>query len=157
MPVVRARRSRHRPPDDTGAAAVEFALVLVLFLTLVFGIIQYGYYFYQSQAASSTVREASRLAAVGISDCTTFRTSAVAAAAANGLGAGSNPTVTAAITGGSSSAAEIGDNVTVTFAYEPAVFGLPFLPFPFTGGDADTKTSQARVEAVGAPGVTTCS
>ena len=52
-----------------GAAAVEFALVLPIMLLLLFGLIQYGYYFYSMQAGSSAVGDAARRIAVG--NCTT--------------------------------------------------------------------------------------
>ncbi|MGH8891918.1 MAG: TadE family protein [Actinomycetes bacterium] len=63
------RRLRWRSRPDEGAAAVEFALVSILLITLVFGIIQYGYYFFQLNAGTSAAREAARLAAVGLDDC----------------------------------------------------------------------------------------
>ncbi len=61
--AARTRAARH----EHGAAAVEFALVLVLLLTLLFGIIQYGFYFYSASTGSAAAREALRRASVG--DC----------------------------------------------------------------------------------------
>src|SRR6476660_9197982 len=58
------RRSLRRRGEG-GAAAVEFALVMPLLLVLVFGIIQYGWYFYAMQAGSSAVGDAARRVAVG--------------------------------------------------------------------------------------------
>lgn len=50
-----------RRRDERGATAVEFALVVIPFLVLVIGMIQYGWYFYVSQttggAASNVVRQ----------------------------------------------------------------------------------------------------
>jgi Flp pilus assembly protein TadG len=50
-----------RRRDDRGASAVEFALISIPFIFLVFGMIQYGWYFYVSQstggAASNVVRQ----------------------------------------------------------------------------------------------------
>lgn len=60
MPV----RDRLRRRQD-GAAAVEFALILILFVTLLFGMIQYGFYFYASQTGSSVASEALRQLTVG--------------------------------------------------------------------------------------------
>ncbi|MGZ4595490.1 MAG: TadE family protein [Actinomycetes bacterium] len=54
------RRSR-----DSGAAAVEFALVVPILLVLVFGIIDYGLYFSDSLATRSGVREGARQGVVG--------------------------------------------------------------------------------------------
>ena len=48
------------PGRDSGAAALEFALVVPVLLILVFGIIDYGLYFANSLGARSGVREAAR-------------------------------------------------------------------------------------------------
>jgi len=58
-PAVR-RRSR----SDEGASAVEFALILPLLLVLLFGIIDYGWWFGETLGLRSGVREVARLAAV---------------------------------------------------------------------------------------------
>ena len=63
-PASPARRKR----DRRGAAAVEFALVMLPLLTLMLGTIQYGWYFFTSQSASSAARETARRIVVG--DCT---------------------------------------------------------------------------------------
>jgi hypothetical protein len=54
----RLRRGRTR--DDTGAAALEFALVVPVLLLLVFGIIDYGIYFSDTLAVRDGVRQAAR-------------------------------------------------------------------------------------------------
>ena len=46
--------------SDHGAAAVEFALVVPIFLLIVFGILQYGLYFFDSNSVRQGVREAAR-------------------------------------------------------------------------------------------------
>lgn len=56
--------SRSRSHGDDGAAAVEFALVSSLLFVLVFGIIQYGFYFNDSMDVRQGVREASRMGVV---------------------------------------------------------------------------------------------
>ena len=63
-PRMRARRK------EDGASAVEFALLFTFVLApLLFGMIQYGLYFYATNAASSAAREALRRSVVG--DCQT--------------------------------------------------------------------------------------
>ena len=57
--------SKRRRED--GAAAVEFALVLPIFIFLMFGIIQFGFYFWTAETANSAAREAARRVVVG--DC----------------------------------------------------------------------------------------
>jgi Flp pilus assembly protein TadG len=54
--VVRSRRRR----ADSGAAAVEFALVTPLLLVMLFGIIDYGIWFADSISARQGVRDAAR-------------------------------------------------------------------------------------------------
>jgi Flp pilus assembly protein TadG len=53
---VRAQRR-----TNSGAAAVEFALVLPLFLAVMFGMLEYSWYFYQQFGVASAVREGARL------------------------------------------------------------------------------------------------
>lgn len=57
-------RSRLRSGSEDGAAAVEFALVVPLLLTLLFGIIEFGSYFNAQIVASNAAREAVREIAV---------------------------------------------------------------------------------------------
>ena len=45
---------------EGGGAAVEFAIVLPLFCMLLFGIVDYGWYFYQRTALHSAVRDGVR-------------------------------------------------------------------------------------------------
>ncbi len=64
--TVRPRRSD--PRDDRGASAVEFALVMPFLLLIVFGLIQYGLYFFSSQTGSNTINVAARQLTVGNCD-----------------------------------------------------------------------------------------
>jgi Flp pilus assembly protein TadG len=57
-------RSRRRCSGDGGAVLVEFAIVAPLFFLLVFGIIEFGWAFYQNLDLRHGAREGSRLAAV---------------------------------------------------------------------------------------------
>ena len=63
------RTRRRENTGETGAAAVEFALVLPLLFVLLFGIIEFGFGLFQLQAAQATVREAARGVALGVDDC----------------------------------------------------------------------------------------
>ena len=56
------------PRRDTGAAAVEFALVLPVLVLILFGIIDYGLYFSNTINAESGVQTAARRATVGALD-----------------------------------------------------------------------------------------
>lgn len=55
---------RRRERGERGAAALEFALIAPLLLTLVLGIIQYGYVLSFRQALSQSATEGARSAAV---------------------------------------------------------------------------------------------
>ncbi|MHB0876200.1 MAG: TadE/TadG family type IV pilus assembly protein [Anaerolineae bacterium] len=63
-------RSRHAPPQrhgpvgaSSGQALVEFALTAVVFLALVFGVLEFGRAIYAYSVVANTAREAARFAA----------------------------------------------------------------------------------------------
>lgn len=51
--------------DEAGAATVEFAILLVLLMMIVYGMLEFGIGFFQASGANAGVREAARRAAVG--------------------------------------------------------------------------------------------
>lgn len=63
--VVRSRRSSERA---RGAAVVEFAVVLPLLLTILFGIIEYGWVFMVRQTLQTSAREGARIAILQTSE-----------------------------------------------------------------------------------------
>src|SRR5437870_3837392 len=67
--MTRSRRFRSRMlKDHAGVAAVEFAIVLPMFLALLFGIITYGSYLAAVHGVQQIAAEAARAALAGISD-----------------------------------------------------------------------------------------
>lgn len=53
---------------DLGAAAVEFALVVTLLCALLFGIMQFGYTFFEYNEVVAAAREGARSASIGKTD-----------------------------------------------------------------------------------------
>ena len=77
------RRRADRPTRDRGAVLVEFALIAPIFVTLVFGIISYGYMLSFRQAISQGASEGARAGAVwAASYATTQDADRIAAATA---------------------------------------------------------------------------
>jgi Flp pilus assembly protein TadG len=148
--VSRFRRRR----DQGGAAAVEFALILPILLLLLFGLIQYGYYFYAMQAGSSAVGDAARRIAVG--NCQT--TGQVQTLLKNKLGpattanSGSDIDVAVAYTNvngsGGTAPGEIGGSVQVTATFPTLNIHFPLIPVP--GGGDVTRSTFARIEDISA-------
>jgi Flp pilus assembly protein TadG len=62
--IPRTPFSRWSGPRDAGAAAVEFALVVPVLFLLVFGILDYGRFFFDSVSLRQTAREGARQAVV---------------------------------------------------------------------------------------------
>ena len=58
-------KSKSKLRNEKGASAVEFALVLPIFVMLIFGIFQFGIAFNNWIAITHAAREGARLAAVG--------------------------------------------------------------------------------------------
>jgi Flp pilus assembly protein TadG len=128
---IRAARAR-RP--DRGAAAVEFALVLVPMLIIIFGLIQYGMYFYSAQTGSNTLNAAARQVSVGNCDTAAELQSFVDArlgAAADGSATVSREYFDPAGTSLGSAAADavIGGTVTLTIDFPTINLNFPFVPF----------------------------
>ena len=137
-----------RTRSERGAAAVEFALVAVVFFTLLFGMIQYSLYFWSTQSAANAARDAARRGAVG-QTCSDLQTSV----ASNVKVASGNPTVTrkyyAATTTNFVPANELAtptnsSNVRIVITYNTLSMNFPFIPLPHNG--AVTESSVAKVE-----------
>jgi Flp pilus assembly protein TadG len=147
--MARFRRRR----DEGGAAAVEFALVLIPLLYLVFALVQYGWYFYAMQSGSSAVGDAARRIAVG--NCQTlaqaqtliYNDLGAATTASSSSGVTTTVTYTKADGSGSVSApGEVGGAVTVTATFPTLNMHFPFIPVPNSG--SVTRTNVARVEDI---------
>jgi Flp pilus assembly protein TadG len=144
--MKRFRRRR----DQHGAAAVEFALVLIPMLYLIFGLIQYGWYFYAMQSGSSAVGDAARRVAVGncqtVAQVQTLLKSHLGAATTASSASNISTTVTYTNADGSpaSSPGEIGGSVTVTATFPTLNMHFPFIPVPGSGDI--TRTNVARIE-----------
>ena len=140
-------RQRGDGRREKGAAAVEFALICVLFLTLLLGMIQYSMYFLSTQSSAAAAREAARRAAVGDQTCV-----AMQAAAANNVRLASGAVTAkrayyrAADTGFTTPVTTVvgGDNVKVTISYNSVDMKFPFVPFVTDG--AVVSSAFARVE-----------
>lgn len=123
MPCLALRTSRNRERRDRGAAAVEFALVLPVLMTLLLGIIQVGWYFFVANSASSGAREAGRRIVVG--DCwgSTDLLNFVKAQAPTATAASYAPT--------DLSAEDVGKQITITVTADASI--ISFIPgFPST-------------------------
>lgn len=112
---------------DRGAAAVEFALILPILVLLVFGIIQYGYFFFQSTAVEAATRDASRRASIGGYTCGDLFN-----AVQNSAGVDARIT-SVGVTGAAVSGAT---QMTLTAVWTPTPFGFPV---PFTTGNKTEK------------------
>ncbi len=132
MPL-RTLRSRRA---ERGASAVEFAFVLLPMLYLVFGIIQYGLYFWAMQGGSDIARNAARVAAVGTrATCTAFRADVGADISSFG-GASSAGTITRSYSkaeGNTGTTVQIGDRVTVQVRFDSLDLNFPYIPLPHDG------------------------
>ena len=127
-----AVRGRH---SERGAVAVEFALIFPLVFAVMFGIIQYGIYFWGRSTAAASARESARQLAVGTDwTCSQAEAADKADRAASGVVISKrylNATNTPAV----------GDLVEVTVTAKTLAPNL--LPLPDSG--AITEVATARV------------
>jgi Flp pilus assembly protein TadG len=129
-----------RGPERTerGAAAIELALVLPVVIAVMFGIIQYGVYFWGRSTAAASARESARQLAVGTRwDCS----QAQAVSKANLAG---KDVVVSRRYLNASNAPVVGDMVEVTITEK--TLSPILLPIPDSG--RITEVATARVENV---------
>lgn len=131
----RLTRARRRRRNQRGAAAVEFALICIPLIVLVFGLIQYGWWFYVAQTTSGAASNVVRRLEVG--DCWTG-TEAVDLARAEAPAItelSKTPTTLVGATPGTTQ---------ITVTVEADANTIAFLPMPNDG--IVTRTVQARLE-----------
>jgi len=128
--MTRFRRRR----DETGAAAVEFALVMIPFFIMIAGLIQYGWYFYVASNTSGAVSTVARKMEVG--DC--WGSGAALTYAKN-----QSPQITGLTKSPSQDTAPApGTTFTVTVSADAKILG--FLPMP--GNAVVDRTVTAQME-----------
>lgn len=152
------RRLHSRRHDHRGAVAVEFALILPILMLLIFGIVQYGMYFWARSSAITAAREGARRASVGdFATCSDFRTF-VRGQLDGGEVSGSSATVTRTILGKGTgnlltNTFQAGDTMRISVQFN--AFNMGLLPLP-AGGTISINTSS-RVENVGSSSLEVCS
>jgi Flp pilus assembly protein TadG len=126
--MMRLRRRR----DQGGAAAVEFAFVMIPFLVLVLGLIEYGWYFYVAQNTSGAASTLARKMEVG--DCW----SAPLTFAKNQ----SKQVTAVSVSPNQTTSPAVGTTFTVTLTANAKI--MSFLPVP--GSGVLTRQVTAQVE-----------
>lgn len=123
---------RARRDDHSGAAAVEFALVMPILILLMFGIIQFGWYFYVAENTSGAASNVTRRLAVGDCWAGPEAFTYVKAQAPQATSASANP----------SGMPTVGDSFVVTVTADASI--INFLPVP--DGGVVTREITARLE-----------
>ena len=140
------RRDRGSGGGDRGAAAVEFALVAMPLFLILFGIIQYGFLFYQIQGAAAASKDIAGWAAEGFTNCDTFVAGAYQKADDFGVGRELDPSIVTAFDTTSTGR----PTVTVTVTFTPVALA-PLVPVP----DSVVRSTTTDVQSFLQDGVTT--
>lgn len=122
--------------DQRGASAVEFALLFLPFSLLLFGLIEFGFYFWTAETTSSAARETARRVVVG--DC--WNQTAATSYARN-----QTPRLIGNVTWSPvpSTSLDVGDKVTVTLTSNSGIINfIPGIP------DTVTRSYEARMEDI---------
>ncbi len=139
---------------ESGAAAVEFALVSLLLITLLFGILQYGFYFWSRSAANAAVREGARRVSVGdYADCAALK--AFVQSEVGAAGAGNTVTTTRSIDKHPDNlllTTEVGDIMTLKITFQ--AFDVGLIPLPL-GGQVQSA-AVSRIENIKSPAPGAC-
>lgn len=125
---------------------MEFALVMIPLIVLVFGLVQYALYFWAMQGGSDVARSAARTASVGNpADCASFR-AGVRSQIAKLSGSSATAVVTRSYTQQSPSEVQVGDTVTVNVQFKSVDLHFPFIPFIHDG--LISQSAESRVDFV---------
>ncbi len=117
-------RAMARRRDD-GAAAVELALLLPILLIVVFGIVQFGFYYNATIELSGAAREGAR--SMAINKVTATATAAATAAAANSCAVAADP-CTVSFMPAAADSCPAGQDVTVSVTRNNFSFNILFIP-----------------------------
>lgn len=135
---------------EVGASAVEFALVTIPVFTILFGLIQYGLYFYSAQTGSSVANSTVRQLAVGNCRSDTTLTNYVNTQLGGAKDGGAtvhrdyvNPNGLAPL-GEPAANVLIGGNVKLTISFPTINMHFPFVPF--LSNPTIVRTVEARIE-----------
>ncbi len=141
---MRRRLRRSQLVADTGAAAVEFAIISVFLLVLLFGVLQYGLFFFQLATTEDALRSAARRVEIGaVTDCAIWEAAALDEVALGSATAEASwepvdPTASAILRG---------DQVTVSIRWRPIRIGAGLIPFP--SDPERTSSTQITVDQYG--------
>ena len=127
----------HRVRSERGASLVEFALVLPLLMLFVFGVIEFGGTYNDSNALRNGVREGARLAVVNDQSGGSILTETKAR-----IGLDASQTKVRVVLNGN----QVGDTVTVCASY-PA-YNVTGVMRPFLGNRVVTSSVTMRLEQV---------
>ncbi|MEP7053636.1 MAG: TadE family protein [Actinomycetota bacterium] len=128
---LRTRRIR----DDAGASAVEMAILLPVLMAILFGVLEYGAYFFNRMTLSQSAREGVRLLALGSTSASAQTRATSAAAPLTGV---TFPTTTICPVGAALTAnATLAVRRTVNF------------PFPLPGLTTSTVITETAVMRCG--------
>ena len=137
---------RRRKSNERGAAAVEFALVSLILLTLIGVTFQFAIYLWAFQAAANGAREGAREWAVN--PCGGGQVAKVVTAVTPAARPGTVNATAAFVKGAGNTAAgrEPGDTVTVTVTMKARALGFSLVPGWDYNNAVISKTATARVE-----------
>ncbi len=137
---------RRQRETESGSVAVEFALVMLPVIVLLFGLIQYAFYFWAMQGGSDIARAAARLSAVGRpATCAEFQ-SAISGQIDDLTGTGGTATIRRVYSQQDPDEVMVGDTVEVLIRFSSPDMKFPFIPFINDG--LVTARAESRVDFV---------
>ena len=142
MNVTAPMKTRLRA--DSGQSLVEFAITAIVFLLLVFSILDFSYLYFAKVTLQSAVRQGGRYAITGQAMTSKSRYASILQTVEDnsmGFATSSNTTISSAV-GGPSTGGGPGDTITITVTYSYNVI-TPLVAAFFTGGKYTFSVSSS--------------